>query len=529
MAATDQLGTQGNPLTQSAQATLVGSTQAGDKVTLLNTHQATVANTAGAFQFGNVALQEGVNNLAVQITDAAGNTSQFALSVTRIAASATGNAAIQWNQVILNAIETDASTPEYASRALAIESIAVMNAVNALNGTPGYLYNLTAPADANANAAVAQAAHDVLAWLYPAQASTFDAVLASTLSAIPNGQAKTDGISLGSASAAKIIALRANDGYNTNIVDTGGTGVGIWQPTGPGFAPAQDPQWANLQTFALNSPNQFTSTLPGPPSLTSQAYADALNQTESLGAANSTTRTADQTQIAKFWSDGQGTYTPPGAWNAIADQAAESQGYSLAATAQLLGELNIAMADSAIAAWNVKYTDNTWRPITAIQNAHSIGNSAITQNSSWQPLLITPNFPEYVSGHSTFSAAAAEVLTSFFGANYAFSTTSSSLPGVTRSYTSFWDAANEAGMSRIYGGIHFSFSNTDGLTLGTEVGEYVLKVFSQTQDTTPPKIEINQPSGFATNANPTITGTVTDNLSGVAALGYTLDETEHSF
>ena len=523
LAATDQLGTQGNPLTQSAQATLVGSTQAGDKVTLLNTSQATVANTAGAFQFGNVALQEGVNNLAVQITDAAGNTSTFGLSVTRIAASSSGNAAIQWNQVILNAIETDASTPEYASRALAIESIAVMNAVNALNGTPGYLYNLTAPADANANAAVAQAAHDVLAWLYPAQASTFDAVLASTLSAIPNGQAKADGISLGSASAAKIIALRANDGYNTNIVDTGGTGVGIWQPTGPGFAPAQDPQWANLQTFALNSPSQFTSTLPGPPSLTSQAYANAVNQTESLGAANSSTRTADQTQIAKFWSDGQGTYTPPGAWNAIADQAAEAQGYSLAATAQLLGELNIAMADSAMAAWNVKYTDNTWRPITAIQNANSIGNSAITQDPSWQPLLITPNFPEYVSGHSTFSAAAAEVLDSFFGSNYAFSTTSSSLPGVTRSFTSFWAAANEAGMSRIYGGIHFSFSNTDGLALGTEVGDYVLKVFSQTQDTTPPRVVINQPSGFATNTHPTITGTVTDNLSGVAALSYTLD------
>ena len=265
LAATDQLGTQGNPLTQSAQATLVGSTQSGDKVTLLNTNQATVANTAGAFQFGNVALQEGVNNLAVQITDAAGNTSQFALSVTRIAASATGNAAIQWNQVILNAIETDASTPEYASRALAIESIAVMNAVNALNGTPGYLYNLTAPADANANAAVAQAAHDVLAWLYPAQASTFDTVLASTLSAIPNGQAKADGIQLGAASAAKIIALRANDGYNTNIVDTGGTGVGVWQETAPSYAPAEDPQWASLTPFAMTGSNQFTSTLPGPP------------------------------------------------------------------------------------------------------------------------------------------------------------------------------------------------------------------------------------------------------------------------
>jgi hypothetical protein len=417
----------------------------------------------------------------------------------------------------LQAIKTDASMPTFASRALAMESLAVFDAVSAVDGTPGYLLNMTAPADSNANAAVAQAAHDVLAWLFPAQKATFDAALASTLGAIPNGQGKSDGIALGATVAAQIIALRANDGWDANVIDDGSTAVGQWRPTAPGFMPAADPQWGNVTPFALTSPNQFLPA--GPPDLSSQAYADAVILTESLGAANSTTRTADQTQIANFWKDGGGTYTPPGEWNSIADQVAQAQGDSLAADARMFAELNVALADAGIAAWNTKYDYNTWRPITVIQNANSFTNAGITQNPNWQPLIVMPNFPEYVSGHSTFSAAAAEVLSSFFGNNYAFSTGSSSLPDVTRSYSSFWNAANEAGTSRIYGGIRFTFSNTDGLNLGKQVGDWTLQAFNQSQDTVPPKIVINQRSGLVTNQDPTITGVVTDNLSGVAAPG----------
>ena len=163
----------------------------------------------------------------------------------------------------------------------------------------------------------------------------------------------------------------------------------------PNFMPALLPQWANLEPFALTSPDQFDPA--GPPDLTSAAYAAAVNETESLGAADSTTRTADQTQIAKFWADGTGTYTPPGAWNVIAEQVAQQQGDSLDQNARLLAELNVAEANAAIVAWNTKYTDNAWRPITAIQNADEIGNPGIVQDPNWQPLLITPNFPEYIS------------------------------------------------------------------------------------------------------------------------------------
>ena len=181
-----------------------------------------------------------------------------------------------------------------------------------------------------------------------------------------------------------------------------------------------------------------------------------------LGAVNSTTRTADETQIAKFWNDGAGTYTPPGHWNAIAEQVAQQQGDSLSQDARLFAELNIAEGDAAIVAWDAKYTYNTWRPIQLADGAGTAVNSQIETIANWEPLINTPPFPEYVSGHSTFSGAAAAILTAVFGDNYSFTATSIGLPGVTRTYTSFEQAAEEAGMSRIYGGIHFLFSDTAG-------------------------------------------------------------------
>ena len=211
--------------------------------------------------------------------------------------------------------------------------------------------------------------------------------------------------------------------------------------------------------------------------MTSQAYADAYHKTKDLGSATSTTRTADQTEIAKFWADGKGTYTPPGHWNQIANDAAKASGDSISVDAKLFAQLNVALADAGIAAWDTKYTYATWRPITAIQHGDSIGNPGITADASWQPLLATPNHPEYVSGHSTFSAAAAAVLDAAFGTQFSFDTTSESLSGVTRSFANFDAAVAEAGESRIYGGIHFEFSNTAGQAIGKQVGTWALQSF----------------------------------------------------
>ncbi len=184
------------------------------------------------------------------------------------------------------------------------------------------------------------------------------------------------------------------------------------------------------------------------------------------------------------------------------------------------------MADAAIVAWDAKYTYNTWRPIQLADGAGTAVNSQIETIANWEPLINTPPFPEYVSGHSTFSGAAAAVLTAVFGDNYSFTATSVGLPGVTRTFTSFEQAADEAGMSRIYGGIHFLFSDTAGLTAGSDLGAYVLQTFS-TLDRPRPRRRSRSPTrptgSVTTSSNITITGTVLDNLSGVASLEAQVD------
>jgi hypothetical protein len=516
--------------TSATRVTLVGTTDAGATVTLVGTSLSAVASGSGAFQIPNVSLTLGVNSLQVRAADAAGNTSSFSRTVTRSTSTgAQPNAVIVWNQATLDAIQTDATDPLFASRGMAMVQAAVFDAVNAIEGTPAYYVKLTAPPGASVPAAVDAAAHDVLVYLYPDQQATFDALLASQLALLPAVQATTDGQTVGQAAAAAIIAMRANDGSRNFVDFQPSSGPGDWQPTAPAYAPALDPQWANLTPFALTSPSQFDPA--GPPALTSAAWAAAVNQVESLGAANSTTRTADQTQIAQFWNDASGTYTPPGHWNAIAQTVAQQEGDSIVDDARLFAELDVSLADAGITAWNTKYDYDTWRPITVIHDPSAADNPAVTADPTWEPFLTTPNFPEYVSGHSTFSTAAATVLGAFFGDNVTFTSTEVTLPGVTRTYSGFNEAAQEAGMSRIYAGIHFEFSNLDGAAAGTVVANYVLNTFNIKADTTPPRIALDT-SGlttdgtaneFASNKNVTITGQVTDNLSGVASLEVQVD------
>jgi membrane-associated phospholipid phosphatase len=207
--------------------------------------------------------------------------------------------------------------------------------------------------------------------------------------------------------------------------------------------------------------------------MTTQAYADDFNKTKNLGAATGSTRTADQTQIALFWADGAGTVTPPGHWNDIAVTVAQTQDLDLVQDARLFALLNIALADAGIAAWDMKRHYDFWRPISAIQLADTDGNNNTIADTGWTPLLTTPPFPTYVSGHSTFSGAAAQLLKDFFGMDIAFTTDSDALPLIFRSFDTFWDAAAEAGESRIYGGIHWEFDTLYGLLAGQGLGNFV--------------------------------------------------------
>jgi hypothetical protein len=340
--------------------------------------------------------------------------------------------------------------------------------------------DLDAPHAISATAAVAAAAHRILTYTFPTQTAAFDSDLAQSLTAVPDGARERAGVAFGEAVADALIALRAEDGSDATVTYAGGTEAGEWRPTEPGFLPALSPQWGAVTPFALASGDQFRPQ--GPPDLTSAEYAAAFEDVKRLGSAASPERTDDQTEIALFWADGPGSYTPPGHWNQIATEIAEIKGLSGRDSALMLAELNVALVDAGIAAWDAKYTYGSWRPITAIRLADTDGNEATMADPGWSPLLTTPNHPEYVSGHSTFSGAAAAVLTDFFG-DIPFSTTSVTLPGVTRDFDSFAAAANEAGRSRIYGGIHFEFSNQDGLALGRDAGDWVLNDFHNTYDT----------------------------------------------
>jgi len=208
-----------------------------------------------------------------------------------------------------------------------------------------------------------------------------------------------------------------------------------------------------------------------PPAVGSAEYANAYNEVATLGRATGSSRTTDQTNIALFWADGGGTVTPPGHWNRIAQGLGSASGQSLIQNARMFALLNIAEADAAIAAWDMKYLYNFWRPVTAIQNGDVDGNALTTGDASWSPLITTPPFPTFTSGHSTFSAAAGEVLAQFFGTDNLSFTTSTDAAGIAdRSFTSLSQAVDEAGMSRIYGGIHFQFDNTVGKSMGRSIG-----------------------------------------------------------
>jgi hypothetical protein len=274
--------------------------------------------------------------------------------------------------------------------------------------------------------------------------------------------------------AAQIIALRANDHSDDVTPYTPGTLAGQWRPTPTAFAAALLPNWPTVTPWAMTSGSQFRHP-DGPPALTSAEYAAALNEVKTLGRSTGSTRTQEQTDIALFWADGANTSTPPGHWNRIAQSVATAQGNTISENARMFALLNLAEADAAIVSWDNKYQTNLWRPVTAIQLADQDSNAATEADPNWMPLISTPPFPTYTSGHSTFSGAAAEILKQFYGTDSInFTTSAEGAPGVAdRSFTSFSQASAEAAISRLYGGIHYRFDNEDGLENGIALGQFV--------------------------------------------------------
>jgi len=322
-----------------------------------------------------------------------------------------GNPVREWNGMILEAVRTNNTAPPVASRNMAIMHAAIYDSVNSISKKYSpYRVSIDVPAGTSEEAATAAAAHRVLVNLYPGQAGKFDAALQSSLATIPDGQAKTDGIALGQEVADQIISWRSTDGADKKVTYQGKTDPGSWIPTPAGFVAPLAPQWPDVTPFAMTSGSQFRP--PGPPALDSAKYAEELNFVKEIGKVDSLTRTPDQTAIAKFWANGAGTFTPPGHWNQIAQEASALAGTSLEDSARLFALLNIASADAAISCWDAKYQYDLWRPMTAIQQADKDNNPNTTVDAQWMPLITNPPFPEYTSGHSTFSGAADAVMSS---------------------------------------------------------------------------------------------------------------------
>jgi hypothetical protein len=380
---------------------------------------------------------------------------------------------IDWDNVLLQAIRTDKTPPPKASRDMAAVHVAVYDSVvGILGGYTPYHVTASAPPGASAEAAAAAAAHKVLVALFPAQQATFDSALATSLAAIPDGSAKSDGISWGASVADQILALRAADHSGGVVTYDAPVGALWWIPTPPGFLPPLLSNWPLVTPWCMTGGAQFRQAAPPAPG--SAAYTASFREVKRLGRVDSTSRTADQTQVALFWADGGGTATPPGHWLVIAQGVSQQKHLSLLENARLFALLGLTVADAAIVSWDHKYYFNNWRPVTGIRNADKDGNPDTVADPAWESLIVTPPFPSYTSGHSTFSGSSARILGLYLGSDaFSFSTTSDGLPGVQRSFTSFSQAAAEAGQSRIYGGIHWQYDNQEGLASGRTLAEHV--------------------------------------------------------
>jgi hypothetical protein len=410
--------------------------------------------------------------------------SQFLMVAALLAAMATplrsatdDDQVLRWNDVALRAIRTSVPAVPGAlqQRLVAIVHVAMFDAVNGIERRYSPIHVAPdAPRGASVPAAAAQAAYTALTGLFPSQ--SFDQDLEASLDAISAQPSQDNSVSIdrgrvwGEQVALEILAWRAADGLTPPAPPfIGGNAAGEWRPTPPGFLPGLVPTMATTLPFVIEQPSSFRSTV-GPPSLTSQAYADGVNEIQSVGSLNSVTRTADQTLAARFWAATANSF-----WNRAAADASRAHHLTLSENARLFALLNIAEADAIISCWDSKYFFVFWRPITAIQLADTDGNPATVADPTWTPLLVTPNYPEYDSGHQSVSRSSATVLIAYFGDSTPLQGFSEGVPGVVRQWANFTAAADEAFMARIWAGFHYRFTMEETRSRAIEVATYVLQ------------------------------------------------------
>jgi hypothetical protein len=380
---------------------------------------------------------------------------------------ARADAVTDWNQNAGNAIfVTAAQPPPVAVMHMAMVHGAVYDAVNAIDGRyEGYLLTsrLAQPFDSK-EAATAAAAHRVLLSLLPAQQAVLDAQYAASLAAIPDGSSKTRGVAVGEAAAAAMIAARTDDGRFGAFRFGVGTAPGVWRPVLPAFVNDPNAWVKDVRPFLVPSAEQFRSK--GPLALTSKAYATDFAEVKELGSATSLTRSTDQTTAARYWAE-----NPPATWNRIFRTLSAQRNLSLADNARMYAMLYLTAADALIAVWDDKAHYLFWRPITAIREADTDGNTRTTADPQWLPLIATPPYPDHPSGHAGLSGSFVATLQNFFGTD-AIGWSDTNNGGFTRSFTRFSQAIADVVDARVWSGIHFRTADEQGAKIGAQVARW---------------------------------------------------------
>lgn len=387
-----------------------------------------------------------------------------------------GNAVLEWNRQALDATRLSRTPPPPASMFLATLHVAIFDAVNGITRThQPWLVAEPAPAGIDRDAAIAGAAHKVMVKYWGPGVSPRFVQLAyeQALAKIPTGRARTDGIAWGEHVADLVLAKRADCGFDKPMPGPfASNDPGKWRETPPGFRPATLPHWCAVTPFMMTSCAQFRA--PPPPAIDSKTFADDYAYVYKVGARDGAERTEYQTLASAFWSDDLGTCTPPGHWNVIAGDLAERQQLSVEDSARLFALLNMAEADAAISCWDTKFFYRTWRPESAIREMDPKLNLHMEVHADFIPNMVSPSFPSYTSGHSTFSAAASRLLERFFGTDdIKITALSDGLPGAVRTFNKLSEARDEIGMSRVWAGIHTMSDNLAGQQSGIQIADWV--------------------------------------------------------
>jgi len=393
------------------------------------------------------------------------------------AAAITSDAVVlEWNEIAINAILPN-GPPFTAARFMTIVQLAVFEAVNSISGKyQPYLGTVSAPAGASQEAAAIVASHDTLVFYFPAQTAALDARRDTSLLAIPDSQSKTDGMAVGAAAAAAMIANRTNDGSAPPLVYIPTTSDPYeWQIT-PGCTGGVFRHWPNLRPFAIESSSQFRSE--PPPSLRSGVYARDYNELQTYGDLNSPNRPQDRTDVARLFAVGPGHWT----WNYALLQIASTRNDDITDTARTMAVMNMAINDAYISGFESKYFYKTWRPVTAIPRGDEDGNKW-TEPGAFTPLISTPCFPGYPSNHGTGSGAARTVLERAYGRfGHSITVAHPLAPGIVRTYSDLRAITDDVADARVYGGIHFRFDQFAGEKQGHGVGQYVYNNLLQKLD-----------------------------------------------